>query len=82
MRISPTLPNVLDEGWYNTTDSVEAMGMERTTFWRKANAGCFRRQWRAIDGNWVYLGKSLKDVWRGLTTKHQPKRTRVIREDS
>lgn len=71
MKLSATIPAVLDNEWYNTTDAIRHMGMERTTFWRRANAGWFKRKWRSIDGNWWYEGKGLKAAWLQFDLKRR-----------
>lgn len=63
MRISPSPPDVKPNEWYNTTDAVKKMGMSRSTFWRKAREGVFKRKLRIVDGNFWYQGKELLRVW-------------------
>lgn len=66
MKISPSPPDVQPNEWYNTTGAIKKMGMTRTTFWRKANEGIFKRRYRPVDGNFWYQGKELIRVWNML----------------
>lgn len=66
MQISLTEPDIPDHAWLNTTEAVEAMGMKRTTFWRKASCGLIKRRWRPMENAFRYRGKDLKRAWRLL----------------
>lgn len=66
MKISTSKPDIDPDEWYNTTQAIEKLGMSRTTFWRKAKEGMFRRRLRTIDGQFYYRGKELLRVWHKL----------------
>lgn len=59
MKMSPAPPPVKDNEWYNTTDTIAMLGISRTTFWRKANAGMIKRRLRKVDNNWWYQGREI-----------------------
>lgn len=63
MKMSPTPPNVKDNGMYRTSEAIKELGMDRTTFWRLANSGKIKRRLHKIDGKWRYSGKELLRVY-------------------
>ena len=63
MKLTPSPPDVDPNGWYNTSEAILKMGMTRTTFWRKAKAGVFKRRYRPVDGTFWYQGRELSRVW-------------------
>ena len=63
MRMSPTPPDVADNGMYRTSEAIEKLGMPRTTFWRLAKAGKIKRKLHRLDGQWRYSGRELLRVY-------------------
>lgn len=63
MKMTATPPNVKDNGMYRTSEAIQALGMDRTTFWRLANSGKIKRKLHRIDGKWRYPGKELKRIY-------------------
>lgn len=67
MRLSPTPPDVADNGWYNTTTTMKKLGVAKTTFYRLVYAGKIKRRLRSIDNNFWYQGKEIKKVWNAFS---------------
>lgn len=65
-RISQTPPDVKADGWYNTTEAIEKLGMPRTTFWRRVKAGLIKGRLRKMDGNLYYQGRELTRAWNAF----------------
>lgn len=64
MKGITTRPDVKPERWYTTMESVKALEMSRTTFWRMAKDFYFNRRMRKGSKEILYQGKELIKFWK------------------
>lgn len=54
-----TRPNVDPDGWYNTIQAIQLLGISRSTFWRKRQAGLIKGHVRKFDNRVWFRGREI-----------------------